>query len=304
MYYIVLAGILLLRFREQALEMFCEAVIMSYAVNIMYGFAKIGVGGVLQYLATMAYVIGTGFNTYFEMHDLGLSVELLIIYQLFMREKTQWLTTSLLALVMVFCYKRIAIFAMIVTMIFYVFIRRKGVFTRDVKVYGTFIAILAACFIYTWFIASDVILELAARYGFDFSNRIGIFGAIRNFYEWSVFFLGHGLYFTRSHFQETYRLGITGLAGLHNDILTTYVDLGFIGSFLWFFYQLWIFPKSLEKHFGHETSFVWCILMVYAYCVYTTDNTQTYSMFQTFIDAILMLQIMKHSGFISAKSAS
>ncbi len=81
-YRLLLGSVLVFRFREKVIDIFAEALILSYMLNILNAAATIGVRGIVQYLTTMNTVIQTGYNLYFEMHDLGLSVGFLIMYQL------------------------------------------------------------------------------------------------------------------------------------------------------------------------------------------------------------------------------
>ena len=149
-------------------------------------------------------------------------------------------------------------------------------------------SVMAGCFFYIMLITSGLLYDLAASYGFDFSNRMGLFSLADGLYEWSLFFPGNGFGSTGKYIYTLFATAI------HNDVLVMYIDLGFIGSFLWFFWNIWCLPKIAEKHCGYNVSFVYSLLMSYSYIVYLTDNSTTYFMFQTFMQTILLLSVMKN----------
>ena len=49
-YRIFLASLIVLRFKEDAVDIFCEALILSYSCNIIYAFVTIGPANILKYL--------------------------------------------------------------------------------------------------------------------------------------------------------------------------------------------------------------------------------------------------------------
>jgi hypothetical protein len=66
------------------------------------------------------------------------------------------------------------------------------------------------------------------------------------------------------------------IGGLHNDILRLYIDLGFIGSFIYFATMLIFIPIKLLKKGEAESSFCWWISQNYLLFIYLTDNALIY----------------------------
>lgn len=289
---LLLAEMLVIRFRERALDILAEAVIVLYAGLMVYALARIGPAGIARYVALMVLTPNTGLNGYFEYHDIGLSVGILLMHQLFFKKHTSWPVSIMLFLIMVLCWKRIAIFAFIVSCAFFVFLRSgSDNELRKARVNFTLLAVLCGCFAYVMLISTGALYSLAAEYGFDFSNRIGLFALMSRFYYWSVLFPGNGLGWTGKYFTVGRYSGLLGAGAAHNDILTMYIDLGFIGSFLWFGWNLLVIPKKLARRYGSHVSFVYSLLMVYSYVVYTTDNSIGYFVFQLFLFSVLAVSM-------------
>lgn len=291
-YRAVLAALLVLKFRDKALDLVTEAVILSYSLTVVYAVAHIGLPGLVQYVSTMNVLVATGYNNYFEMHQIGETVGLLILWHVFLRKRTNWLTVCALTLIMVLCWKRIGIFAFLIMMGFYAFLHRRSVS----RIYVSLCAVLAGVFTYIALIAGGLLYDLAAVFGFDFSNRTGIFSFAKQFYEWSVFFPGNGMrYINRflyAGWLDRSRSIGQPLGVMHNDILALYIDLGFIGSVIWFSYHLWLLPRALQRHYGREVILIYAVVMVYYYILCLTDNALIFFQVQTVI-MLLIYEVVR-----------
>ena len=184
---------------------------------------------------------------------------------------------------------------MAVSLLFYALLKKKSLWRKNNKVYITLALILICCFLFIMLIASEGMYALALSYGFDFSNRKFMYDIVADLYEWSIFFLGNGFRFTHMYMMDRYERTLKAMNVLHSDVLTMYIDLGFIGSFLWFSYYLLVLPKKLQRHYGCYTSFSYCMLMVYSYICYTVDNVMKYFIFQLFLYMIVLVSISNSS---------
>ncbi|MCM1135495.1 MAG: O-antigen ligase family protein [Clostridium sp.] len=300
-YILFLVAFIFIEFRETTIDILSEALVLSYLYSLLFAFKSVGVGGFVQYLSTVA-LYETGMNTWFEMHDIGLSVGMLLLCELFMRKKKNSLLIILLFIVMYLCHKRIAFMAFAVVCVLLLLMKKKSEKIKQLMINTIFIAVFIGCFIYIMLITTGLLYILAEKIGIDFSNRRALFESVKDLYEWSVFFHGNGLGFTGKYLSSiaettyAYRHGSGAMALVHNDILKTYIDLGFVGSMLWFFWQNWIFPQAIAKRFGQKARFIYCLVIVYAYIIYMTDNTSRYFIFQIVFYSIVMCGCYK-SGY-------
>ncbi len=85
-YILLLSALLLLVFREDSIDVLCNAMILYYGYSLILALHGMGARGIVQYLAAPqmwnSRTMGNGIN-YLERHDLGAAVGLLIIHKLF-----------------------------------------------------------------------------------------------------------------------------------------------------------------------------------------------------------------------------
>ena len=156
------------------------------------------------------------------------------------------------------------------------------------------ISVSVICMVYIWLIASGHLYSLSEQIGIDFSGRKNLFDAVKDLYRWSVAFQGNGFGFTGKYLSSiagtsyAHKLASETYKMVHSDILKTYVDLGFTGSMLWFIWQTWKFPKVIAHKFGQDAKVTYCLVTVYTYIIYMTDNTSTYFIFQVVLYSVVM----------------
>jgi len=67
-----------------------------------------------------------------------------------------------------------------------------------------------------------------------------------------------------------------GVVALHNNILTIYIELGFLGFWAWMIYT-WVFQVNwMINHWGEKTGMLFFLCEMYIFITYTTDNTLYY----------------------------
>ena len=197
-------------------------------------------------------------------------------------------------IVMYLCHKRIGFGAFAVMLILMVWIRKKSNRVKNVVIHIVSISVSVICMVYVWLIASGCLYTLAGWIGIDLSGRKNLFDSVKDLYQWSVAFQGKGLGFTGKYLTSivntsyAYKLGSGRYNLVHNDILKTYIDLGFIGSMLWFVWQNWKFPRMIAHRFGQDAAVIYCLMTVYTYITYMVDNTSTYFIFQLVLYSVVM----------------
>ena len=99
----------------------------------------------------------------------------------------------------------------------------------------------------------------------DTMGRNEVYGFIEKYYDISLGFLGYGFEYTTvilQQIQQTNPELKIGVLALHNNILTVYIELGFLGFWAWIVYT-WVF-------------LLFFLSELYIFITYTTDNTLYY----------------------------
>lgn len=296
-YTLFVAASLLILFGRNAVNILFEAYFLSYGITILMALKGIGIANIISYLQNP---LTSPFDPWFESHDLCISVGLLILFLLFYEKKIQWKKLLFAGAIFYFGYKRIAIFACLLTCVIGVFINRRLKKSGKAKIDLAAFGILAACLLYTFCIATGWLRELAVAYNINFMGRLDFYDFFRNYYDLSPLFTGQGYGFVEKLLEVTNSTvsgdvtRLYGVMGLHSDILRMYIELGFLGSLLYFFYYLKILPDRIQKIGGYDSVRIYFLLTIYAFITYTTDNTISYFIFQMTLFTLAGAAILDH----------
>lgn len=282
-------------FRNETLEIMINASIISYFISFANAIYNVGVEGFIRYVANL-----TGRETYlnkwFENHGIGLSVGLLLLYEIAFCHRKSIFKIVVMTSILVLCWKRIALLGVAGVLILFGLTNGKTKLISKIILQIVLSGIIFSCFLYVMLLSSGRLYYYAAEIGLDFSNRKFLYDFISRFYEWSFSFCGHGLGFTGKYLQSiahTNRgLAIMNMQAIHSDILKTYIDLGFWGSMFWFGWYIWVAPKKMYVLGGSISKYVYCLVTFYVYITYATDNTSAYYIFR-----ILMYSLFVWGGY-------
>ena len=98
-----------------------------------------------------------------------------------------------------------------------------------------------------------------------------------DYYQLSPLWKGLGLEAVDGLITSWYRAGlITSTFPLHNDILRTFIELGFWGFTFWSAVQYILYPIFWMKHYDTETGLLYMAILCYMSVTYLTDNTAFY----------------------------
>ena len=271
-----------------------KSMIVSYLITIIMAIRGVGISGIISYLKSP---ISSPLAIWFEMHDLCLSISLILLYFFFGKSNNQKQTINIIvAIIILFLgFKRIGIFALIVAVIFGLWIRKKANAIQHTKLWIIAVFILVFGIIYTYICTTDLYAQIALAYGIDTASRVRIYANFRRYYELSFTYLGQGVGFVTKQLtllQENGGFGVGGITALHNDLLLQYIELGFWGSILWFAYYIFQIPKKLKEQYGYNIERIYYILLVCAFVIYCSDNTMHYFIFQSSFFLILSSEIL------------
>lgn len=150
------------------------------------------------------------------------------------------------------------------------FLREKSV--RKIFVLSG-VLMIALGFCYIWMLSGGKVNELFARFEINSMGREEIYTAIRDFYSFSITYIGKGLgYISYNVGSGLINVGNSSRGDIHNDFLRQYIELGMVGFFVWlylFFY--WRMKKLADKVDVRVGIFALCCLS-YCFTCYLTEN--------------------------------
>ncbi len=181
-------------------------------------------------------------------------------------------------------FKRIGIFALALALLAYWLLRTYSGTgeKRRSMIYTACIALFAAMFLYVAMVSSGLLTYLQDEMGIDLMGRENILADIRSYFFFGPNYLGYGTGFILELVNE-----IRG-TGLHNDILATYVDLGFWGFLIWMGYYLIVRVRMIVRWQGAIGG-----ILAFSYSLYLcanslTDNTMNYTLVTGTIALLIM----------------
>lgn len=226
-----------------------------------------------------------------EVHELAFCLGAYLVYMVFKPRKSVvfWILFSLAGFCFVSAFKRIAIIAIAVAVVFgwglKLIAKRNDKLALGLTRFFT-IAIIIILIGYIAIIKMDV-FALLEEAGVDTSGRVAIYGSVDKFYEFSPSFLGNGIGFLTYQLNTGVGAGV-GVTAVHNDFLQYFIDLGFWGYILWLVSMTITRINYFAKQGKTENAIVVFILLVYLIIVSSTDNTMNYPLLTTVL-AVLMI---------------
>ena len=222
-----------------------------------------------------------GFVRAMEVHDITFTFGFFVIYFLFFAQHNKERVIDILIALFYFFlgWKRIAMAAMPIAVIMaFVLgrIRSKYRISLMKIIAWTFVLFSFAYVTATRFGWFEMITN---QLGIDTMGRNEIYKYIENYYNISLGFIGYGFEYTTVILQKVVQTNPDahiGVFALHNNILTLYIELGFIGFWAWMIYT-WIFQLNwMLNHWGEKVAMLFFLCELYIFITYTTDNTLYY----------------------------
>ena len=140
-------------------------------------------------------------------------------------------------------------------------------------------AFVAVSFAYIVITRTGLFTAITNYLNMDTMGRNEVYDYIKKYYDISIGFIGYGFEYTTVILQQIAKANPEahiGVVALHNNILTIYIELGFIGFWAWMLYT-WIFQLNwMLNHWGEKTAMLFFLCEVYIFITYMTDNTLYY----------------------------
>lgn len=144
------------------------------------------------------------------------------------------------------------------------------------------VAAIAIMLLYVAVISLGLLDYLKNVLGIDLMGRENLLGEIRQYFYFGPGYMGYGTGFTYELLNA-----LRGL-GLHNDVLSLYIDIGFWGFIVWMAIYFPITLGFIEKWQGMKGGLLAFSYGVYLMATALTDNTMNY----TFMTGAIALLIM------------
>lgn len=139
--------------------------------------------------------------------------------------------------------------------------------------------LMAVSFLYIAGIRYGLFDYLEARMGLDTKGRALLFSNVAPYYDISFTYMGHGTGFER--FVEwfsglEYPIPMRTQTQIHNDFLRMYLNIGFIGYWVWLWSWMIVRLRYWFRQGGKDGGCLFFAVCVYCFILYATDNVIYY----------------------------
>lgn len=260
------------------------AMCIAYFIKM---FAVIRAGGIVAFI-TEFYILLATFSVeagslirQMELHDLVLAFGPFLIYLLLYRKEISYSFLWLLFTLIPFLVglKRIAVLAVILSFFITVFVRCLPEKSARQVALGISFGMMIISFLYIVGIRNGLFQYLEAKLGFDTKGRVTMFANMEPYYDISFTYIGKGMGFERfvdwasgKEYQIPRRVNMQ----IHNDFLRMYMNIGFIGYWIWCFFYLFVRLCYWFRQGGKDSGCLFLSISIYCFALYATDNTIYY----------------------------
>lgn len=272
------------KYRSKSCDFLFVSFSLSYFFITLEGLVKYG----FSYLVMMALDLsysrfvewnesGSAFNRIFEVHDFGLTMPLIALYYIWTpRSWKEKLWPMLISFfIALLSAKRIALGAVLVVFLVYLLTNSMNLRRFVNKSFGILFVLLS--YIYLLIIYNGSFFKLADKFDMGLMGRDRLYQYFINKSHLGIDYLGHGFGYISKHLEIANPL--SGIMGVHNDILRIYVELGMIGSLIFWILSFYV-NFNVKMKLSKDVSYVYILCSLYALITYFTDNTITYGLVQ------------------------
>lgn len=282
-------------FQKDALYLFLDGLILG---NVLLVLKVITANGAGAFINAAVQQIVTGGETeipimrQLEIHDATFAIGLYILFFIIQHRRARHPLIYLIITGALFMigFKRSAI-ASIILLTFVFFLLRiivKGLYRVTIAVIGLAMAIVSM--LYVVIIENHIFDYLVELLGVNTMGRMGLYDMFSDAYNMSITFTGYGMGWTTRLISTWYESGVLdhNFGALHNDILTMYLELGFIGFVVWLIAELYLKGRITGMFYGDRMEIIVFVLSLYTFITYFSDNTHFYPCVQTALYLIPM----------------
>lgn len=169
-------------------------------------------------------------------------------------------------------FKRTAVVGVILVLIFMWLIDNHNVnFRSAVNMIGTVMIVFFGVYIYL--LDSGNLERLASFFKIDMMGRATIYSYLVQLFSFNPLYIGKGFTYVAKTMYDS--IGFES----HSEIVRMYSEIGFVPFFVWLYYYLIFFPKSISSKYGNQAGRMFLVTVIYVFGTFLTENTlMTYSM--------------------------
>lgn len=264
-------------FGEKAFKLNFCSLAAAYVISVTSSAILIGPGVILDSLAKSLGLSNTHSDNYLELHDVVLSIGLVLTYYIFSKEKLTRKNFGIILLtliIMILGLKRIAVLGVFLAVTFHHIIKifKPKTQYKCCRIAG--IVLMAGCFLFVMLLISNHFWKMVEPLGINFMGRNYYWVALAERCEFSPKFLGLGRNYSYLLFSGEY--GYMRVGAAHSDILKMYAENGFFFFTYWLCHYLLSLTKQYKKKFSIDAAVIYFGITIYLFIIYFTDNVETY----------------------------
>lgn len=195
------------------------------------------------------------------------------IFVIYYAYRKKWMLSIIAACFLYFAEKRIAIFAVLITLMFMGMLWLFEQSKKLVSIFWIFLSI--AVFAYIYLIHYGILESICWGANINTNGRVEMYGRMAAEADFSLGYLGRGIGIVEQ-LLEYYN--VSAYVNLHNDLLKFYIELGFVGLVLYLASYGVMFLLT-EKHFGKSSMCYFFLITTYSMILFATDNTSIYMIY-------------------------
>lgn len=216
-----------------------------------------------------------------EINDLTFAFGPFLVWLLlFRKEISHWrLWFVVVSLLFLTGLKRIAVLAVVLGLLVAFLLRLLSEKAARQAAMCVAIGMMLVSFLYIAGIRYGLFQYMEERLGINTMGRVTMFTNLEPYYDMNFTYMGKGTGFERFvdwASGEEYRTPRRDHMQIHNDFLRMYLNLGFVGYWVWIWGWLMMRLKYWFRQGGRNTGCLFLGICVYCFVLYATDNTIYY----------------------------
>ena len=278
---VIFSGVYL--FGERAIHATFYGLALANAVIMFINLNKFGLPASVESIMDLfrGAEAQQGFAKSMEIHEVTFTFGFFVIYFIFFAKHTRERIADIAIAAFFFMlgWKRIAFAALPVAILAAVIMGLMSPKTRRRFMMVVAWGFVIFSFVYVVATRTGIFEYVTNTLEIDTMGRNEVYSYIEKYYDISLTFIGYGFEYTTVVLQ---RIMLTepnahlGVLALHNNILTEYIELGFVGFWAWLLYT-WVFQlRWMLRHWGEKVAMLFFLSEMYIFITYMTDNTLYY----------------------------
>lgn len=216
-----------------------------------------------------------------EINDLTFAFGPFLIYLLLKRKEVSHFLFWMLAVSLLFLIglKRIAVLAVLVSFVVVWIVRLLPEKAARQTALCIAVGMMAVSFLYIVGIRYGLFQYIEEYLGIDTKGRVTMFLNLEPYYDISITYMGRGIGFERYVDWASgvrYKMPQRTLMQIHNDFLRMYLNIGFVGYWVWIWSYMIVRMRYWFRQDGKNAGCVFLGICIYCFVLYATDNTIYY----------------------------